>query len=51
VGKTVRARHEAKVIDFGAVQKIVTKTARTSLTALAVEPLVVMVVTCVDESV
>jgi hypothetical protein len=52
VGKIVRARHGAKVIDFGAVPKMVTKTVKTSLIVLAVEPLAVMVaVACVDESV
>jgi hypothetical protein len=52
VGKIVRARHGAKAIDFGAVPKMVTKTAKTSLIVLVVEPLAVMVaVVCVDESV
>jgi hypothetical protein len=52
VGRSVRARHGAKVIDFGAVPKMVTKTAKTSLIVLAVEPLAVLVaVACVDESV
>jgi hypothetical protein len=52
VGKSVRAPHGAKVIDFGAVPKMVTKMVKTSLIVLAVGPLAVMVaVTCVDESV
>jgi len=50
VGKSVKARHGAKVIDFGAAPKMGMKTVKPSLIVLVVEPLAVMVaVTCVDE--
>jgi len=52
VGKSVRARHGAKVIDFGAVLKMGMKTVKTSQIILGAEPLAVMAgVACVDESV